>query len=321
MVEPGETVLSDVHVRCRSTTTTAGKGDSTLRTRFPFRVSRGRDENAECVDSDVILVHHSLQTTLKEVGLQVWNGCLLLADFFLTHPILAQSRDETWLELGAGTGLCSVVAALSCALVGGGLAPKQIVCTDVGTEVLDLCRRNLKENASSLLRERSVRTKLRVAEVDFLTYDDHLRSVDVYDADADDYEGGVALLPLLRSATTIFAADVIFDADVTEGLFHLLVDVMTNDVDAALTIPKKTLYLATEKRVVFTIYDDDADESSSSSPIYDHFAACLEGLLAMEFANGKFTAEKIDIDFFQCFYQNYERSDFLELWSLSFEFE
>jgi len=315
MVEPGETVLSDVHVRCKSTTT-AGKGDSTLRTRFPFRVSRGRDESADYVDSDVIIIHHSLQTTLKEVGLQVWNGCLLLADFFLTHPNLAQSRDETWLELGAGTGLCSVVATLSCAL-GGGLAPKQILCTDVGTKVLDLCRRNLKENAS-LLRERSVRTKLRVAEVDFLTYDDRL-SVDVYDAD--DYEGGVALLPLLRSATTIFAADVIFDADVTEaeGLFHLLVDVMTN-VDRARLIPKKTLYLAMEKRVVFSIYDD-ADESSSSSPIYDHFAACLEGLLAMEFANGKFTAEKIDTDFFQCFYQNYERSDFLELWSLSFEFE
>ena len=134
----------------------------------------------------------------------------------------------------------------------------------------------------------------------------------------------------------IIAADVIFDADVTEAFFRLLVETMTVPVDGgsaaaalqtrdgleldddASSSPSKlskTLYLALEKRVLFSIYEDEP-----SSPIYDHFEACLEGLLQMQFETGSFEAVKIDIDFPQCFYKSYDRSDYLEIWRISFHF-
>ena len=70
MVEPGEMVLSDVHVRSRFSA--VGEKQSTLTSsRFPFRV---RETNASAnrgpdsvIDSDVVVIQHSLQTTLKEV--------------------------------------------------------------------------------------------------------------------------------------------------------------------------------------------------------------------------------------------------------------
>lgn len=322
MVEPGEMVLSDVHARRKPTTkkTTPGIDDDDRvtagpRTRFPFRVrsgisSRDRDgpwEDDYC-DSDVVVIEHSLQTTLKEVGLQVWNGCLLLADYFLTHPNVFERENEIWLELGAGTGLCSIVAALSSR---GKNPPKTILCTDTGEKVLDLCRRNLRENLS-LLRDRDVETNLAVAEINFFNYDegDDDSRVDFYDAEADQLER-VALLPMMKRASVIFAADVVFDADVTEAFFRCVIDAMTS---VGGDFPRKRLFVALERRVVFCL--DDAEEPSS--PIYDHFLACLEGLLEMTFDNGKFTAEKIDIDFPQCFRQSYERSDYLELWAIEF---
>lgn len=315
MVEPGEMVLSDVHVRSRFAA--VGEKQSTLTSsRFPFRV---RETNASAnrgpdsvIDSDVVVIQHSLQTTLKEVGLQVWNGCLLLADFFLAHPHLGDG--DVWLELGAGTGLCSIVAALS---RDAASCPKEIICTDIGDKVIDLCRRNIRENIA-LVNDRFVSTDLRVTEVDFLTYGDDDRRVDVYSSAGDKLEKGILLLPLLQKASTIFAADIIFDADVTEGFFDLVVNVMTrvNDGEAPASRKKKTLYLALEKRILFSVFDTD----EPSSPIYDHFRACLEGLLDMRFENGRFAAEKLDMGFPQAFHKSYERNDYLELWCLTFSY-
>jgi len=339
-VEPGETVLSDVHVKCKLSI--VGE-NSTLVSRFPFRVRAsktscpigddvdGDDEtglkaskDGDVGDSDVIIIRHLLQTSLKEVGLQVWSGCLLLADFLLTHPDLSQTPNETWLELGAGTGLCSIVAALSRSKSS---PPNRIICTDTGEKVLHLCRVNLTENIS-LLEDRNVSTKLCLAEVNFLNFDEKDRKTDVYDARADQDEFDVTLLPLLRQASVILAADVIFDADVTEGFFQLLVEAMTvavEEEERELLFPKlentpsrklsKTLYLALEKRVLFSIYEDEP-----SSPIYEHFRACLDGLLRMQFETGTFEAEKMDTDFQQCFYKSYERNNYLELWRIRFLF-
>jgi len=340
MVEPGETVLSDVHIKCYSTK--AEEGDSLLTSRFPFQVrakggkfgaSHERDiadeeantafsqrEENNVSDSDVINIRHSLQTSLAEVGLQVWNGCLLLADFFLAHPNLCRNPNEIWLELGAGTGLCSIVAALSSH--SSPYPPEKVICTDTGDRVLSLCRQNLRKNVT-VLEDRGIFAGVFAAEVDFFTFDDEDRKTEIYDAHADKFERDVTLVPLLRKVSTFFAADVIFDADVTEGFFHLLVETMTvapeENSENSSTNPKrpsKLLYLALERRVLFSIYDNE----EPSSPIYDHFAACLEGLLQMRFKTGQFKAEKIPIDFPQSFFHSYERNEYIELWRISFEF-
>lgn len=58
-----------------------------------------------------------MNTSLNLVGLQVWRGALLLADYLLhTAANLKNGPNspcyESVIELGAGTGLTSIVAAM-----------------------------------------------------------------------------------------------------------------------------------------------------------------------------------------------------------------
>lgn len=59
-----------------------------------------------------------MSTELDLVGLQVWRGALLLADYVLSHPDLF--RDQTIVELGAGVGVTSIVASY---------LAKEVICT------------------------------------------------------------------------------------------------------------------------------------------------------------------------------------------------
>ena len=59
---------------------------------------------------DKLLLEHSTCSSVDLVGLQLWRGALLLADFILAHP--EQFRGANILELAAGTGLTSVVSAM-----------------------------------------------------------------------------------------------------------------------------------------------------------------------------------------------------------------
>ncbi len=77
-----------------------------------------------------------MATTLDDVGLQVWNGALLLSDYLLSQPDIV--RDRTILELGAGTGLVSLVAA-EC-------GARRVYVTDVGDDVLENCHANVTAN-------------------------------------------------------------------------------------------------------------------------------------------------------------------------------
>ena len=56
-----------------------------------------------------LLLEHKMTTDLADVGLQVWRGSLLLADYLLHHH--QQLCDKTILEVGSGTGLASIVAS------------------------------------------------------------------------------------------------------------------------------------------------------------------------------------------------------------------
>lgn len=58
-------------------------------------------------------------TILSLVGLQVWRGALLLADFILYHG-KTYFNEKDFLELGSGVGLTSVIA---------GIYAKSVVCT------------------------------------------------------------------------------------------------------------------------------------------------------------------------------------------------
>ncbi len=63
-----------------------------------------------------LVIKHHIRTSLDLVGLQVWRGALLLADYLL-HLASNSSEEkiqvDDWIvELGAGTGLTTIVAAM-----------------------------------------------------------------------------------------------------------------------------------------------------------------------------------------------------------------
>jgi len=68
--------------------------------------------------ADCVFTEHSVSTELNLVGLQVWRGAFLLADYILSHPDLF--KDQTILELGSGVGLTSIVASY---------LAKEVICT------------------------------------------------------------------------------------------------------------------------------------------------------------------------------------------------
>ena len=69
----------------------------------PPRLSGGQGSETE------MRIEHRTRTSLGEVGLQVWRGSLLLADYILHHH--EYFRDKAVLEVGSGSGLASIIAS------------------------------------------------------------------------------------------------------------------------------------------------------------------------------------------------------------------
>nr|XP_033818529.1 methyltransferase-like protein 22 isoform X4 [Geotrypetes seraphini] len=80
------------------------------------------DEELEHFCQDIIKIEHTMATPLEDVGKQIWRGAFLLADYLLWKRDLF--RNCTALELGAGTGLPSIIMAT---------VAKTVYCTDPGT--------------------------------------------------------------------------------------------------------------------------------------------------------------------------------------------
>lgn len=114
------------------------------------------DEVDKCF-KDIIRIEHTMATPLEDVGKQVWRGAFLLADFILSKPFMF--KGATVLELGAGTGLASIIMAT---------IAKTVYCTDVGEDLLSMCRRNVTLNTH--LMEPSG-GEVRVRKLDWLQHD------------------------------------------------------------------------------------------------------------------------------------------------------
>ncbi|XP_073648433.1 methyltransferase-like protein 22 isoform X9 [Tursiops truncatus] len=115
------------------------------------------DEARESGPYDVIKIEHTMATPLEDVGKQVWRGALFLADYILSQRDLFQGR--TVLELGAGTGLASILAAT---------VAQTVYCTDVGADLLAMCQRNIALNSHLTAAGGGV---IKVKELDWLKDD------------------------------------------------------------------------------------------------------------------------------------------------------
>ena len=285
-------VLSDVHLH-----TPASSMATSVTERYIASLPRSQidddddDDDAEDLvvqrkrpQKIVIRLSHAMATPLGSVGLQVWRGALLLSDYVLTHQHLFASCGV--LELGAGTGLVSIVlGAIGC----------RVICTDIGDSVLENCKNNMDLNSLAISGNIAVRA-LDWANPPHLD-DSH----DVDDPSAPElYEWTSADTEFFhKSVQVIVAADVIYVDEWTDNLVSLLHVLLHFNASGQ----AREAFVAVERRINFTLDDLDV-----VSPAFDHFTEiCLH--------NPSFSAERILMDFPRCF--EYDRVAELELWRVS----
>lgn len=228
-----------------------------------FVVQRKGEEHDE-----TLVLEQSVSTNLQLVGLQLWRGALVLSD--LVIHLRESFLGQTVLELGAGVGLTSVVAALYA---------DHVICTDLDAGgILQLLKGNMARNQHLLKGEVSVRG------MNWL-----------------DLDWSPSLLALVKKSSIVLAADVVYDNSVTEGFLKTVTKIMSSS--------PKTLYIALEKRYVFTIADLD-----TVAPCYEHLLQCMRDLRTrLPWSN--WTMVQMDMDFPQRL--QYERVPQMVLWKIT----
>uniref|UniRef100_A0AAY4CYU6 Methyltransferase like 22 n=1 Tax=Denticeps clupeoides TaxID=299321 RepID=A0AAY4CYU6_9TELE len=247
-------------------------------------VASDQDEEDEEKQQEVIRIEHTMATPLEDVGKQVWRGAFLLADFILSQPTMF--KGATVLELGAGTGLTSIVMAT---------VAKMVYCTDIGEDLLNMCQRNVALNKH--LTE-PTGGDIKVRQLDWMADDLCTDS----ESDFSWTEEDVA--ELHDKTSFLLAADVCYDDDLTDAFFRTVYRITSH------LCKPSTVYLSIEKRLNFTLRHMDV-----SCEAYDHFRHCLAELQGMADGKMKYTIKQLE-NFFPQFLQ-YERVDQLELWKIT----
>jgi len=156
--------------------------DLAVTTRFPLSLTKDKYVEIELAS------HKSSSRDL--VGLQLWRGAFLLAEYLCHRQDLV--KNSNILELAAGTGFTSIVAALTA---------RKVICTDVDRgSILSLIHSNFECNASKLQAE------YKVDEIDFFKANSLNSKLE-----AD-----------LKDINLIICADVVYNADITRAFFKTL---------------------------------------------------------------------------------------------------
>ncbi|KAF6272401.1 methyltransferase like 22 [Rhinolophus ferrumequinum] len=283
------------------------------------------DEAQEGSTRDVIKIEHTMATPLEDVGKQVWRGALFLADYILFQWDLFQGC--TVLELGAGTGLASIVAAT---------VAQTVYCTDVGADLLAMCQRNVALNSHLTASGGEAQQVFRLGGrylclADGTNTQDHKpgrRGSACFPL----YPGGVVkvreldwlkddlctdpdvlfswseedISDLYNHTTILLAAEVFYDDDLTDALFKTLCRLAHKLKNSC------TAILSVEKRLNFTLSHLDV-----TCEAYDHFRSSLYRLEKLEDCQLRFAVEPVEASFPQ--HLVYERIQQLELWKIFVE--
>lgn len=141
------------------------------------------------------------------VGLQLWRGAFVLAEYILHSEIKGQNV----LELAAGTGFTSLVAALSA---------KNVICTDIDHgNILPLIRSNFEYNS------KVTKANCQVTELDFFK---------------DDWK--IKLAKDIKNTQLVIAADVIYNEEITRAFFQTLeylMDHVTHNLRILIALEKR----------------------------------------------------------------------------------
>ncbi|TPX48693.1 hypothetical protein SeLEV6574_g01899 [Synchytrium endobioticum] len=250
------------------------------------------------VQKTAIKIHHRLATTISQVGSQVWLGSLLLLDYL--YHIKADIRHSTVLEIGAGTGLCSIYSSK--------LGARLVYCTDIRQgmdqfSLLDLIRLNVEDNNCS--------SNVLILELD-LTDETHLVYSLLAEVELDSYNLPSDNLAEI-SISYIIAADIIYDDYLTFHFIRRLPSLLSDSVCNSTNIKGRKLILALERRINFTIKD-----MAPVAHARNFMLTTLEALNADRADEGlaEIKHERIDLQTFPQVFE-YERNEYLELYCFS----
>ncbi len=170
-------------------------------------------------------------STRELVGLQLWRGAFLLAEYLCHNQDLV--KNKTVLELASGTGFTSLVASLSA---------QKVICTDIDEgSILQLIRDNFQRNSLH------VQSSILVAELDFLKSDWKLRLQDELD-----------------TVDLILAADVVYNADITRAFFKTLSFLLSQPKEILVIIAlEKRLWMNDDGDIVapsYSLFLDSLEE-------------------------------------------------------------
>uniref|UniRef100_H3C9Y6 Methyltransferase like 22 n=1 Tax=Tetraodon nigroviridis TaxID=99883 RepID=H3C9Y6_TETNG len=236
-----------------------------------------QDADGDASAADAITIEHTMATPLGDVGKQIWRAALLLADFILSEP--GRFAGATVLELGAGTGVSSIVMAT---------AAKTVYCTDVGADLLRMCSRNVT------LNQHLTRGEVRVRHLDWLRPD--LRTdAGVFSWTQEEEEH------LYAHTSAIVAADVCYDDRLTDAFFRTVSRLCSRFGRLC------SIYVSIEKRMNFSLR-----RLGVACEAYDHFRRCVSRLRA---GPSSFSAQRLRTGFPQAL--RYERVQQLELWEIT----
>ncbi|KAK9839110.1 hypothetical protein WJX74_009735 [Apatococcus lobatus] len=237
---------------------------------LPDIVVCGTDSVSQDADGDLVLKRSLSHTTselklqlqghtsLETVGLQVWAGALLMADYILAEP--STFRGCIGLELGAGTGLAGLCLAR---------VAKLTFLTDADTAVLQ----QLQANASLNRHLYDNAESLRVRRLDWscgLPAQER-QNLAASDASPQQHRNGDLLswteedISELKQVQVLLAADVIYDVDLTEAFLECSCCLLSQAASSC------CLYLSIDKRFNFAVGDKEP-----MAHLYDHFMGTIE---------------------------------------------
>ncbi|XP_013146754.1 PREDICTED: methyltransferase-like protein 22 isoform X1 [Papilio polytes] len=226
---PELTVTSEIYQEYDYKTKLKPSQEGNVISEFPFLLPLSQNNCTFDDDDDLdverpckasVKIEHSSKTKIALVGLQVWRGAFLLGDLLIHLGLNGKLKGKTVLELGAGTGFTSFVAALYA---------KKVICTDIDLGgILELIKLNAKYN------NELIKSQFKVMPLDFK-----------------EIEWSRKLMQEIKQVDIVIAADVIYDDDVTAAFISTVQRIMN-------TNPPKMLYIVMEKRYVFTIEHMDS---------------------------------------------------------------
>ena len=234
----------------------------------------------------VLIIEHSMHTTLDMVGLQLWRASFFMCDFLLDNaPRLL--KHKTVVEFGAGLGL----ASLFCSMYA-----ERVFCTDL-EKIVKQARVNIELNTAH-------NENILFKHVDWSDHESFFKEP----VNIGEYSLNKHDLALLEQASVFFAADVVYDNLITLNFMNTVYAFMVYGQKQA-----KVCYVANETRINFTTHT-----LSSTDTAYAFFMECLRDLdeYIDEEHGYKFSTGKCECDQVPFYVRNYKRNAYLSIWKI-----